>query len=288
MSCDASEIPGAGKLSLPVCCRRSAFDAMRSLLGRIDEPAALLEGAAAIAGHPLPATSIHQIRGEIADMAQTIRLRVHGTQPQALLAQLHTYLFEEMGFVGNTDDYHNPGNTLLPEVLQNRTGLPITLSLVYKLVADALGLSCWGIGLPGHFIIAVQAEGRPLWIDAFSGGRVITVKEAQARMAGQFGSEIVWSARLMEPVDNRYWLTRILQNLLSAYNRADQYEDLAAILEMELLLWPDEARLQRDLALVLARAGHGEAACAWLEHYLENNPDDPQVADLKQLLASLA
>jgi regulator of sirC expression with transglutaminase-like and TPR domain len=83
-------------------------------------------------------------------------------------------------------------------------------------------------------------------------------------------------------------LTRILQNLLHIFGSNRQYADVAAILEMEMVLWPNQGHLQRDLALVLARIGMSRPASVWLDTYLRNNPDDPQRTDLKQLLEVLS
>ena len=102
-----------------------------------------------------------------------------------------------------------------------------------------------------------------------------------------FGAEVESSDNLLQPASNRHWLTRMLQNLLNIFGSNGQYRDVAAMLEMEILLWPDQTRLQRDLALVLARIGMSQPASAWLGMYLDSNPDDPQCDDLKQLLEVL-
>ena len=97
-----------------------------------------------------------------------------------------------------------------------------------------------------------------------------------------------WSDEMLQPASNRHWLTRILQNLLHVFGTNNKYNDVAAILEMEMVLWPDQGHLQRDLALVLARIGLAGPASRWLDIYLRNNPDDPQKTDLKQLLDVLS
>ena len=130
--------------------------------------------------------------------------------------------------------------------------------------------------------------GKSALVDTFAGGRLLGLDEAKDRVANHFGNQVEWSPRLIEPVTNRYWITRILQNLLTSYGKTGQYAEISAVLEMELLLWPEESRLQRDLAVVLARVGKQDLASEWLEHYLHNNPEDPNGADLRQLLASLS
>ena len=75
----------------------------------------------------------------------------------------------------------------------------------------------------------------------------------------------------------------MLQNLLNLFGAQDHYTDVAAMLEMEMVLWPEQGQLQRDLALVLARCGHSRPAGVWLDRYLQNNPNDPQSIELQQL-----
>lgn len=273
------------KPNLPLCSSREAYRLLAAQLPQIDSPDALINGAAAIALHQdsgcADAQSIDSI---IQGYADVIRSRVRGSQPQAMLAHLHAFLFDEQGFAGNTEDYYNAANSYLPVVLQTKRGLPITLALVYKIVAERLGLRVWGVGLPGHFLAAVDTGTAVMMIDPFNGGCIISQEEAVCRMRAVLGDEVEWSDDLLKPVSNRHWLTRILQNLLNVFGSMGHYADVAAMLEMEMLLWPEQDRLERDLALVLARVGLAEPASNWLNHYLQNNPDDPQQTDLLQLL----
>jgi regulator of sirC expression with transglutaminase-like and TPR domain len=254
----------------------------------IHSPDALLEGAVAIAMHQLDAVDIGHVDRILQSYADTIRSRVRGSQQQAVLAHLHEYLFDELDFAGNSDDYYNPINSYLPEVLKSKRGLPIALSLIYKMVAERVGLRCWGIGLPGHFCVGVECDGAHMLIDPFDKGRVLTPDEAHDRMRQTLGDEIEWSEEFLEPVSNLHWLTRVLQNLLHIFGANRQYNDVAAMLELEMVLWPGQTHLQRDLALVLARIGLSQPASLWLNHYLQSNPDDPQKGDLVQLLEVLS
>lgn len=272
---------------MPVCCNPTAYAAFKGLIDTIESAGALLQGATIIAQHALPDASPGDVSHRLAHIAQEIASSVHGSQPQAILARMHQHLFDELHFGGNSEEYYRLDNSLMPRVLDTHLGLPITLSLVYSNVARELGLRCWGLGVPGHFIVKVQAEHAPLLVDPFAAGRVLNLAEVKARLDKQFSHAMEWSDRFLEPVDNHYWLTRILQNLLTSYAHEHSYADMAAVLEFEMLLWPQESRLHRDLGLVLARAGHADQASAWLEYYLENNPHDPQRPGLEQLLATL-
>jgi regulator of sirC expression with transglutaminase-like and TPR domain len=271
----------------PQCCRKSAFELMSREVGGIETPTALVRSAVAIATHQYPQSDPDETLGTLVCMGNEIRQRIRGEQPQALLAHLHDYLFEELGFSGNQDDYYHPGNSYLPQVLRTRRGLPIVLSLIYVAVARSAGLTAWGVGLPGHFIAAVEIEGKRLLVDPFDGGRLLTSDDAAAKMRDIYGPESEFTDELLEPVSHRMWLTRIMQNLLRSFGASGQYADVGAMLELEMLLWPRQDHLQRDLALVLARLGMSRQAGAWLDTYLRNNPDDPQKQDLEQLLTSL-
>jgi len=273
---------------LPICASSDAYRLLQSQLDVINSPDALLQGAIAVAMHQMPSIDPGNVDATIQKYVDVIRARVRGSQPQALWAHMHDYLFEELKFSGNTLDYYNTANSYLPAVLETKMGLPITLSLVYKVVAERLGFRCWGVGLPGHFLVGIEVDGARMLIDPFAAGRIITPEEAKGRMEEIFGEEAEWSEDLLRPASNRHWLTRMLQNLLNNFGSSGAYQDVAAMLEMEILLWPDQMRLQRDLALVLARLGMAEPASKWLDSYLKSNPDDPQRGDLKQLLEVLS
>ena len=273
--------------TLPLCCSSRSFNLLARQIQSINSPDALLQGAIAISMHQMEDVDPSAVDATIQKYVDTIRSRVRGRQPQALLAHLHQFLFEEQDFKGNSEDYYNPANSYLPAVLENKRGLPITLSLLYKLIAERLGLRAWGIGLPGHFLVGMEIEGARLLVDPFAQGRLLTNEEAHARMQEMFGPEMEWSDELLRPASNRHWLTRILQNLLNVFGSTNHFADVAAVLEMEMLLWPEQNHLQRDLGLVLARCGLSQPASIWLDRYLQTNPDDPQKIQIKELLQVL-
>ena len=274
---------------LPQCCSPDAFRLLARQAKTLDSPDALVGGAVAIAMHQMEEVDAPAQDAQLQKYVEAVRQRVRGHQTQAILAHLHDVLYEEEGFCGNTEDYYNTSNSYLPAVLANKRGLPITLSLIYKVVAERLGLRAWGVGLPGHFLVAIEERPQKiLLVDAFAKGRILTRDEAHQRIQELFGPEMEWSDEMLQPATNRHWLTRILQNLLHIFGTNNRYADVAAVLEMEMLLWPNQDHLQRDLALVLARIGLTRPASLWLDSYLRKNPDDPQKTDLKQLLDVLS
>ncbi len=273
---------------LPMCCAPAAFELLSRQIPMVESPDGLLNGAIAISMHSMPNVDPKKVDTTLQRYADRVRLSVHGCQPQAKLAHLHHLLFETEGFIGSVRDYQNVANSCLPAVLKSRRGLPITLAVIYKAIATRLGLTAWGVGAPGHFLVGMESEGKPILVDVFAGGRVIAESEALERVHQMFGDELAWEGSLLPRVSHRQWLTRLLQNLLNLFGGMGQYADVAAVLEMEMLLWPEQEQLQRDLGLVLARQGLSQPAMAWLDFYLKNNPDDPQRTDLMQLLDVLA
>jgi regulator of sirC expression with transglutaminase-like and TPR domain len=272
----------------PICCNPEAIQLLAGQVQTINSPDALFHAACAVAMHQDPALNVLKVDRQIQAFADEVRRRVRGRQPQALMAHMHDYLFDELQFKGNTTDFYNPLNNYLPSVIETRLGLPITLSMIYKMVAQRLGLRSWGVGLPGHFLAGIEVDGVSMLIDPYAGGRVLTTDEAHNRMKEIFGDEVEWSNDMLGQASNRHWLTRMLQNLLIIFGSHGRYPDVAAMLEMEIVLWPEQSRLHRDLALVLARIGMAQPASLWLNRYLQSNPDDPQTNDLKQLLEVLA
>jgi regulator of sirC expression with transglutaminase-like and TPR domain len=272
----------------PLCCSPRAYNLLNSLRPSLNSPDGLLQGAVAIAMHQMDDIDPAAVDLTLQGYADTVRSRVRGSQPQAMLAHLHELLFEEEGFTGNSDDYYNPMNSYLPAVLQSKRGLPITLSLVYKIVAERLGLRVYGVALPGHFLVGLEVDETRTLVDPFSGGRLLNEDEARDRLMQMFGPEADWSDEMLQPASNRHWLTRMLQNLLNVFGNAGRYADVAAVLEMEMLLWPDQNHLQRDLGLVLARCGLARPASVWLDRYLKTNPDDPQRTQIRELLQVLS
>src|SRR2546430_10069322 len=195
--------------ALPLCCAPEAFNLLARQVSAIESPDALVHGATAIAMHQMEGVELAAVDATLQGYVDTIRARVRGSQPQALLAHLHDVLFEEERLIGNEEDYYNTSNSYLFEVLRSKRGLPITLSLIYKVVAERLGLRAWGVGLPDHFLCGIEQQGQILLVDPFAGGALVTPDEAHQCMQEMLGPDVEWSDELLAPVSNRHWLTRM-------------------------------------------------------------------------------
>ena len=114
--------------------------------------------------------------------------------------------------------------------------MPITLALVYKAVLEELAIPVQGIGAPGHFLAAVEVEGRQAYVDVFHGGEVLTLVEACARVSRVLGQPVEQDPALTPPCSHASWLRRMLRNLQSGFQRAQRPECVHAMQELELVL----------------------------------------------------
>ena len=172
-------------------------------------------------------------------------------------------LYRDLGFHGNRDDYYDPRNSYLNEVIDRRTGIPITLSVVHMEVAKRLGRRLEGVNLPSHFLLA---EGDTL-IDPFEGGAVVTPEDCQRRLASIHGRTVELRPEHFERIGPRAILRRMLNNLRAIHVQREDYpRALAALDRMQLCLPTIDAT--RDRGLVLFRLGRHKEAEAELVRYL--------------------
>jgi len=220
----------------PLHCRPRAHAVFRAQLADLDAPGALLRAAVAISMHELPDADPAAVEERIDAYAARVRERVKTGEPRAYLAHLHAILFDEEGFRGDEVTYDEPQNSYLPVVLERKRGLPIALTLIYKEVGERVGLAIEGVNAPGHFLAAVETDGRRMLVDPFGAGRVLTRDEAFARIARVSGRSLPADDDLLRPASPRQWLARMIQNLLNAFSQRDRDANVAAMLELRDLL----------------------------------------------------
>lgn len=230
---------------MPAYCRSTAYDAFASEMPRIDSTNGLFRAAFAIAQHEHPEADISAAEANLADLADTVSRRVHSPGLDAKLAHLHDVLFDVVGFVGNVEDYYNAANSYLPSVLRTHRGLPITLVLIYKCVAERVGLEVRGINSPGHFLAAVRNDNPArekttectwMYVDPFYGGQLLHREDVCRRVVDTTGRELGDPSVWLEPASHRQWLTRMLNNLQATFAQAGRERDMYAMLELNEVL----------------------------------------------------
>jgi regulator of sirC expression with transglutaminase-like and TPR domain len=196
------------------------------------------------------------------------------------LAALGKYMFKENGYHGSRGDYYNRANSYLNEVIDDREGIPITLSVLYMELARRLDLKMAGIGLPGHFVVAQLGEGKePQLIDVFEDAKLMTRKEAE-KIVRNFGGVPLQEEHL-EPVDNRAIIVRMLRNLIGISNNNEPPEVVLRYLNTLILLQPDSPQEHLNRALMHMRLKQNKKAKADVLWLLEK--DSPQF-DKKRLM----
>jgi regulator of sirC expression with transglutaminase-like and TPR domain len=192
------------------------------------------------------------VAGGRAELDRIAALVLAATAPGADRADaMAATLFERLGFAGNTVEYFDPRNSFLGEVLARRTGIPITLSVVYLEVARRVGLPAHGVGFPGHFLVRIDRG----VIDPFNGGIVLETPDLERLLEQTSGKD----ARLAEPhlatVTTPQILARMLLNLAGVYGRLGDLFRSLEVLERLALIDRDNPRLARDLEQLRARVG---------------------------------
>lgn len=247
----------------------------------------LLRAALLIARVDNDEIDVEAYLGEVQRMVRELSERFdEDADEHARLAALNKYLFEEMGFHGSRTNYYHRSNSYLNEVIDDREGLPITLSVLYMEMARRIGLSVVGVGLPGHFIVRFEPhEGDPQLIDPFDRGRVWSdeeaVRQVKSRIPGPF------DASFLEPQSKREILIRMLRNLMGVARNAEDAEALLRYVETVLTLDPGSAEDRWFRAVLRFQTGRIDEAIEDTQWLLEERPDGVDLERVRQLLGIL-
>lgn len=202
-----------------------------------------------------------------------------------ILAALDETLFSEMGFHGSRGDYYNRSNSYINEVLDDREGIPITLSVVYMAIARRLGVTVDGIGLPGHFVVRhAPAEGEPRWIDVFDSARTLSRDDLARLVRDAVGEDL--ADRHLAVAPPRAILMRMLNNLLSIASREDDTASMLRYLDAILALDGDSVRERVMHMIVAGRAGRNDKAAASGRWLLEHAPEGIDLEKVRDLVES--
>ena len=254
--------------------------ALRAAL--LDSPEARLDVAALeIASIETPDLDPQPYLAILDRLASGIASRMpSGAGGREFVSAANRYFFEELGFHGNEIDYNDPRNSCLNYVLDRRTGLPITLSVVYIEVARRLGQPVSGIGLPGHFIVEYNNGEFSAHIDPFHSGRLLSADDCRQLARERTGADA--DATALAPVGTRYILVRMLNNMRSAYFRGKQFEKMVAVTDLLLEGFPENAGYYKARGLARLRMRQFRGAQSDLEMYLKYAPDAedrPQITE---------
>ena len=205
-------------------------------VSRPDGQIELARAALIIAKSEYPTLDVEANLDRLDALARRARTSRAVGDPLGQLHRLRECLFEEEGFSGNSEDYADPRNSYLNDVLDRRLGIPITLSLVLIEVGRRLGLEMEGIGLPGHFITGARVDGEQVLLDPFNRGTILTAEGCSEVVARALGQPVELGPEHFAPVTNRQFLARMLSNLKVSYWRREQWDKVVAVIDRLLVL----------------------------------------------------
>jgi regulator of sirC expression with transglutaminase-like and TPR domain len=208
--------------------------------------------------------------------ARAEALRGEDRSPVNIIKCINEVLFVQEGLRGNDDDYYDPRNSYLNEVLDRKLGIPISLSVIYMEVAKRIGFFVQGVGFPGHFLIKHAANDREIIIDTFNLGRILTRNDCQELLDKIYNGTVSMNASLLQPMEKRSILTRMLYNLKGVYTQKEQYSKALSVIEKILMINPWTPSEVRDRGLVYMQTSLFAKALADLESYLAHSvaPED--------------
>jgi regulator of sirC expression with transglutaminase-like and TPR domain/S1-C subfamily serine protease len=266
---------------------RAVLDELASATGGKDDAIDLAHAALLIARLDNEELDVAAYRSQVDRMAREIAATLpKGASEAEKLAALNKELFEGRGFHGSRGDYYHRANSYLSAVLEDREGLPITLSLLYMELARRLGIKVEGVGLPGHFVVRhVPAKGKPQLIDVYEGGKAMSRDDARRKVEEATG-------KAMQPADlarvsKRDLLVRMLYNLRGVAQKEGDAAGLLRYQDAVVTLAPGNPAERLARAGLRYQSGDKKGSIADLDWLLERDPpglDRERVMELRRML----
>lgn len=270
----------------------TALEYFASLVAE-DASLSLVEAAASIAQDEFPRVDTQAVLADIDALAVKLKRRFPADAvPVQRLRWLNRFFFQELGFAGNINDYHDPQNSYLHRVLATRRGIPITLAVLYIELATQIGLMARGVSFPGHFLVKLRMPQGEVVIDPFTGQslsrdeleELLAPYKRERGLQGQFDVPL---GLFLQAAPARDVIARMLRNLKEIHRGAADAPRLLAVLERLVVLLPQAWDERRDRGLVCAELGLHDAAVRDLTAYLENAADAADRAHVAGRLAAL-
>jgi regulator of sirC expression with transglutaminase-like and TPR domain len=242
-----------------------------------------------VAEDAYPGLDIERYLGEFNRLAEDLRKRLPpNASAEDRVVALNQFLFEELGYRGNADDYYDPRNSYLNEVLERRVGIPITLSVVYMELGRKIGLPLEGVSFPGHFLVRLRMRRGTLVLDPFAGGAPQSADELRARLQrvipeaglGSLSVADLPLEQFLEPATPRQILARLLRNLKAIHSGAERPERALEVIERMLIVAPEASAELRDRGYTYQQLECWRPALQDLCDYVER---EPGAADLDEV-----
>ena len=222
---------------------------------------------------------------KINDIGNSLRMKISGIKNTTyLISMLNEYLFDELGFRGAEEDYYDPGNSFLNIVFNKKTGIPITLSIIYAEIAKKIGLDLKIVGFPGHVIVKYKNE---IILDPFYRGRLLTIEDLEEILDRNFGDGVEFVPEYLNEATVEQLLTRLLRNLKNAYTQSYAYDNAMKCTDMILGMQPESPEEIRDKGILEERLMRYDKALPLLNKYLELQPEADDADFILELIKSV-
>lgn len=265
-----------------------ARQSFKQEINQPDHQIDLAKAALYIAQEEYPDLDVEEYLNALDTMATEVEERLPASRyPLRMIQTLNQYLYDDLGFSGNQVNYYDPRNSFLNDVIDRRTGIPITMSLVYLEISKRVGFPMIGIGMPGHFLIRPDFEEVGIYVDVFNHGEILFPEDCRDKLSQMYRQPVELHPSFLVPVDNRRFLGRMLTNLKFIY--LNQRQDLKAlgIIERLLLLFPDTPIELRDRGLLYYQLKRWPEARQDLQQYLFYRPQAEDATIIRQLLGQM-
>jgi len=204
--------------------------------------------------------------------------------PTYKISMLNEHLFEYVGFKGDKDDYYNPKNNFLNDVIEKKSGIPITLSIIYTEIAKHIGLDLRIVGFPSHILVKYGEE---MILDPFNGGKLLSIDDLRNMLYQKYGEEVEFSPEFLNEIEPEKILIRITRNLKNSYVQSFAYDMAMRCINMILALEPISSEEIRDKGILEDRLLNHDQALTCLNQYLEINPNAEDVDFVLDLIKSI-
>jgi len=256
-----------------------------------DDELPLLETALLIARDEYPHLDAGAYAETIQSYADALKPKLGGDiDLPATLTTINRYLFEELGFAGNNNQYDDPRNSYLNEVFDRKLGIPISLAVVQIELTRRLGLPLDGISFPGHFLVRMPVDDGILVMDPYNKGRPVSADELKERASPHLGGNAPDDVQLIEilaPATHRVILSRMLRNLNGLYQQKEDWERVARTSDRLLKISPETPEPLRDRGLAYRELGYAKGAREDLARYLQKLPNAEDAEAVRDALIDL-
>ena len=250
----------------------------------------IAECALIVAQHEYPSLDIPAYLRQLDHIAERLRMRLPADAAKPhIVSMLNHYLFRELGYAGNLDNYYDPRNSFLNDVIDRRIGIPITLSILYIEIGRRVGVTLQGISFPGHFLAKCVTDQGVIVLDPFNKGASLSESDLRERLrqSGAPNSVATPLPALLRPATPHEILVRLARNLKGIYVAAKDLEKAVALSNLILCLDPLDAKELRDRAIIYHKLFCFRAALADYERLVEIDVDAAEDDDIRATIDEL-